>query len=83
VEELDQWGGAMTVVNASYSDIDDVYVYNGTYNDLGHNINRNPRLENAGENDFHLMRVSPAINAGISGLRLTLISKRTPDVLVF
>jgi hypothetical protein len=55
------------VVNAHYSDIDNVGLYNGTYNDLGNNINRNPRLENASANDFHLMSVSPDINAGLCG----------------
>ena len=50
-------------VNADHSDIGEVVMTSGTFNDLGGNINANPLLVNPGLN-FHLTAGSPCIDTG-------------------
>lgn len=54
-----------STVNARYSIIDQVDNFGGIYNDNGHNLNRNPRLDTRS----HLTADSPAIDAALCGYK--------------
>jgi hypothetical protein len=54
-----------TTVSALYSDIGDVYVYSGAYNDLEANIDEDPYFVDYPNGDYHLEMGSPAIDSGL------------------
>lgn len=63
----DEFHSATLTVNASYSDIGDIYndpTGPGTYNDIGNNLDTNPLFLNSAAGDYHLLLSSPLINAG-------------------
>jgi len=55
--------GGSPVVSADHSDIGEQEMTSGTFNDLGGNINVNPRFVNSWR-DVHLTPLSPMIDAG-------------------
>jgi hypothetical protein len=67
IEETDQFGDATTLVDARYSDLGDVQIAGGTYNDNGGNIDENPRIASPTTGDYHLRYASPCKDAAICG----------------
>ena len=70
-----------TEVKSRYSDLGRVVINNaaggdGTYTDEGHNINEDPLFKDSLNQDVHLKRSSPCIDAGICGEWVSLGSFR-------
>ncbi len=68
--DIFQGSPGSTTVNARYSIIGEIYNsqnYSGTYNDNGHNINIDPRLNST----YHLNADSPAIDTALCGFYST------------
>ena len=67
ISEWDNVADSTSTVNASYSDIGDIYYTTGTYNDNNGNINENPLFVSTSSGNYHISGSSPAINVGICG----------------
>jgi subtilisin family serine protease len=57
-------GTSTTVIDVAYSDINDVYIISGTYNEGNGMINADPLFVNPGAGDYHLSENSPCIDTG-------------------